>query len=139
MDIEKTPILNWTWRVEGTLGAIDERTRAGDDYAARLYVVRSHPVFFWMTRAVNYVWSNLRPRGEAWPNAHSDAVRMVAVRSGDSEADQWVTERRNVRADFLKLFGKDVRYIDAVAVMTDTDDAGGAAVAYYGDIRFTSE
>ena len=139
VDLEKTPILNWTWRVDATLGDVDERTRAGDDYSARVYVVRSHPVFLWRTRAVNYVWASARAEGETWPNAYTDSARHVAVRSGDAQAGRWVGERRDVRADFRTLFGEDVRFIDAVAIMTDTDDTGGAAVAYYADITFTNE
>ena len=139
IDLEKTPILNWTWRVEATLGDVDERTRAGDDYSARVYVIRSHPVFAWRTRAVNYVWASARAEGETWPNAYTDSSRHVAVRSGDAHAGRWVGERRNVRADFRMLFGEDVRYVDAIAIMTDTDDTGGTATAYYADITFTSE
>ena len=139
IDLEKTPILRWTWRVEGTLGDIDERTRAGDDYAARVYVIRSHPVFLWRTRAVNYVWASAQAAGATWPNAYTDASRNVAVRSGAEDAGRWVEERRDVRADFRNLFGESVRHVDAVAIMTDTDNTGTAAVAYYGDITFTSE
>ena len=139
IDLDKTPILRWSWRVDATLGSLDERTRAGDDYSARVYVIRSHPVFLWRTRAVNYVWASTMAAGETWPNAYTDSSRNVAVRSGDALAGQWVEERRDVRADFRELFGKSVRYVDAVAIMTDTDNTGGTAVAYYGDIAFTSE
>jgi len=139
IDLEKTPILRWTWRVDGTLGDIDERTRAGDDYSARVYVIRAHPVLLWRTRAVNYVWASTRAVGETWSNAYTDSSRHVAVRSGDAHAGHWVEERRDVRADFRELFGESVRYVDAVAIMTDTDDTGGGAVAYYGDITFTSD
>lgn len=139
IDVEKTPILLWNWRVEEDPGSIDERTRKGDDYSARLYVIRKHPLFFWMTKAVNYVWSSSLSKGETWTNAYTNSVRMVAVRSGTGEAGRWIHERRDVRADFLKLFGMRVRYIDAVAVMTDSDNSGGNAVAYYGDIHFASE
>ena len=139
IDLEKTPIIRWTWRVDATLGDIDERTRAGDDYSARVYVIRSHPVFLWRTRAVNYVWASTRAAGETWPNAYTDSSRHLAVRSGDAHAGRWVAERRDVRADFRELFGESVRYVDAVAIMTDTDNTGAAAVAYYGDITFASE
>ena len=139
IDLDRTPILRWTWRVDATLGDIDERTRGGDDYSARVYVIRSHPVFLWRTRAVNYVWASARVPGETWPNAYTDASRHVAVRSGDAHAGRWVSERRDVRADFRELFGESVRYVDAIAIMTDTDNTGGAAVAYYADITFTSE
>ena len=139
IDLEKTPILEWTWRVEGTLGDVDERTREGDDYSARVYVIRSDPVFFWRTRAVNYVWASTRTVGETWPNAYTGNARHIAVKSGDERAGEWVTERRNVTADFRALFGKEVRHVDALAIMSDTDNSGGAALAYYGDITFRSE
>ena len=139
IDLEKTPILEWTWRVEGTLGDIDERTREGDDYSARVYIIRSDSVFFWRTRAVNYVWASTRTVGETWPNAYTDGARHIAVRSGDEHAGRWLDERRNVRADFRALFGKDIRHIDAIAIMSDTDNSGSAALAYYGDITFRSE
>lgn len=139
IDLEKTPILEWTWRVEGTLGDIDERTREGDDYPARVYVIRSDPVFVWRTRAVNYVWASTRAAGETWPNAYTGNSRHIALQSGDARAGRWVTERRDVRADFRTLFGREVRYVDAVAIMSDTDNSGGAALAYYGDITFRSE
>ena len=139
IDLEETPILRWSWRVEGTLGDIDERTRAGDDYSAKVYVIRLHPVFVWRARAVIYVWASTRVPGETWRNAYTDSSRHVAVRSGDAHAGQWIDERRDVRADFRELFGESVRHVDAVAIMTDTDNTGGGAVAYYGDIVFTSE
>ncbi|MDE0123845.1 MAG: DUF3047 domain-containing protein [Bryobacterales bacterium] len=139
VDLERTPILRWSWRVEAPLNPIDERTRGGDDYSARLYLVSRHPLAFWRTKAVNYVWSSSLPKGETWPNAYAGSVRMVALRSGREDVGTWVEERRDVRTDFLRLFGKRTRYVDAVAVMTDTDDSGGSAVAHYGDIQFTSE
>ncbi len=139
VDIRKTPILDWTWRVCEALGPVDERTRNGDDYAARVYVIHSRPLLFWRTRALNYVWSGSAPRGATWPNAYTRSVRMIALRSGNGEAGRWVSERRDVRADFGRFLGRTIRFIDAVALMTDTDDGGGRAVAHYGDIRFTSE
>ena len=139
IDLDETPILRWSWRVERTLGDIDERTRAGDDYSARVYVIRSHPVFLWKTRAVNYVWASVQPEGATWPNAYTDSSQNVAVRSGDTHTGRWVEERRDVRADFRALFGESVRHVDAVAIMTDTDNTGGDAVAFYGDIDFTSD
>ncbi len=139
IDLRKTPILRWSWRIEKPLDPVDERTRNGDDYGARIYVIRKHPLLFWKTRALNYVWSSSLSKGADWPNAHTRAVHMVAVRSGTSEAGRWMDERRDVRTDFRDLFGRHVRHIDGVALMTDTDNAGGAAVAYYGDIRFASE
>ncbi|MFC1684004.1 DUF3047 domain-containing protein [Pseudomonadota bacterium] len=139
VDLEQTPYLYWRWRVENTLGNIDERTKQGDDYPARLYVVKKGGLLPWRTRAIDYVWSSNRPQGSSWPNAYTDKAQMLALRSGNTELGQWVTERRNVREDFQRLFGEEITTIDVIAIMTDTDNSSGHAVAFYGDIRFASE
>ncbi len=139
IDLTKTPYLHWSWKVVNTLGNIDEHTKAGDDYPARIYVIFSGGVLFWRTRAINYVWSNNQPRGTVWQNAFTGNARMIAVRGGVGQIGRWVEERRDVRGDYHRLFGNDARYADAVAIMTDTDNTHKSAVAYYGDIYFSSE
>lgn len=64
---------------------------------------------------------------------------MVAQRSGAEGLHQWWREKRDIRADFQSYFGETIRYVDAVALMTDTDDSGRRAVAYYGDISFSAD
>ena len=136
VDLGKTPILHWTWKIEQVLPGADERTRAGDDYPARVYVVFSQGMRFWRTRAINYVWSNRQPLGSSWPNAFVGNARMVAVESGSSRAGSWVSERRDVRADYRRLFGEEPGSVDAVAIMTDTDNTRATATAWYGDLWF---
>lgn len=137
VDLTQTPFLNWRWRVDNVLAGNDERSKAGDDYAARVYVVVSGGLFFWKTRAVNYVWSSNQPLESTWPNAYTHNAQMLAVRS--DQVGQWVAEKRNVRDDLRKLFAEDIQEIHAVAFMTDTDNTGASATAYYGDIFFSSE
>lgn len=139
VDLNKTPILNWTWKIGGVLTGNDERVRAGDDYPARVYVVFSGGVMFWRTRAINYVWSNKQPIDSRWPNAFTDHAHMIAVESGSDRIGQWVSERRDVRADYRRAFGEEPGYVDAVAIMTDTDNTGAVATAWYGDIWFTAK
>lgn len=139
VDLNKTPILNWRWKVDGILTGNDERTRKGDDYPARVYVVFSGGVIFWRTRAINYVWSNKQPIGSSWPNAFTDHAYMIAIESGPDRAGQWVSERRDVRADYLRAFGEEPGRVDAIAIMTDTDNTGAVATAWYGDIWFTAK
>lgn len=139
VDLEKTPYLNWTWRVENIFEGLDEKTKKGDDYPARIYVVFSGGFFFWKTKALNYVWSGSQPLNSNWPNAFTSNARMVAVESGSENLGKWLTYKRNVREDFKLLFGEDIKYADAVAIMTDTDNAHGKAIAYYGEIYFSSE
>lgn len=139
VDLAKTPILNWSWRVGNVLSGHDERSRAGDDYPARVYVVFSGGLAFWRTRAINYVWSGNQPVGSVWPNAFTGNARMIAVRSGPEHSGVWLTERRDVRADYMRQFGNDPGPAAAVAIMTDTDNTGGSATAWYGDIWFSAE
>ena len=139
VDLKKTPYINWSWRAENVLPGINEKTKKGDDYPARIYMVSSGGVFFWKTKAVNYVWSSNQVSGDAWPNAYTSRAHMVVVESGNSNIAVWRHYKRNVREDFKRFFGKDVSEIDVVAVMTDTDNSGLSAKTYYGDIYFTSE
>ena len=140
IDLQNTPYLNWRWRIENRLGNIDEQSKSGDDYAARVYVVVSGGWAFWRTRAINYVWAGNSPKGKVWPNAFAGRnAMMIALRSADDQTATWYREKRNVQRDLEAQFGERIRYIDAVALMTDTDNAGGNAEAYYGDIYFSRD
>ena len=113
----------------------DARKKEGDDYAARIYVVFPH-WFFPKTRSINYIWANKLPQGEIVPNPFTSNAMMVAVESGEEKVGEWVTETRNVRADYRAIFGEEPPRAGAVAIMTDTDNTGGSAVAWYDDIKF---
>jgi len=138
IDLNKTPLLNWTWKIDDILTGNDERSKAGDDYPARVYVVFSDGVMFWRTRAINYVWSNRQPIDSNWFSAYTNNAGMIAIQSGSGHVGRWMEESRDVRADYRRLFGEEPGRVDAVAIMTDTDDTGAAATAWYGDIWFSS-
>ena len=138
VDLSRTPWLNWSWRVDKVLDGVDERSKTGDDYPARVYVVVSGGVAFWKTRSLVYVWSSNQRAGATWNNAYTSNARVMALRSGAKDAGRWVSEKRDIRADFKRLFGEDIGTIDAVALMTDTDNSGQSATAWYGDIYFTA-
>ncbi len=141
VDLDQTPYLNWRWRIEQPLaGDYDEKTRAGDDYAARVYVVVSGGFAFWNTRALNYVWARHSARGEIWPNAFApENAIMMALRTAQDPESVWHSEKRNVRDDLKKLFKTSIRFIDAVVLMTDTDNTENRATAVYGDIYFSGQ
>ena len=138
VNLTQTPILNWSWKTEQVLNNIDEQTKKGDDYPVRIYVIFSGGFFFWRTRAISYVWSSNQPVGSAWANAYTDGARMIAVESGKEKVGQWVSEKRNILADFKIQFGEDAEFADAVALMTDTDNSGQNATGWYGDIWFSA-
>ncbi len=137
IDLEKTPWIHWSWKTEQLFSGLNEKEKSGDDFVARLYIVIDGGILFWNSHALNYVWSSSHRRDESWPNPYTSNAIMFAVESGNSAVGKWQSYRRNVREDLRILRGKDVRYIDAVAIMTDSDDSGQKATTYYGDIFFT--
>ena len=139
IDLTETPYLNWSWKVDNIFNENDEHTREGDDYPVRIFIVASGGIFFWNTKAVNYVWSSNRAVDSQWESAVTRNAMMLALRSGDREAGQWVSEKRNIREDFKTLFGEDITEIHAVAIMSDSDNTGQSTTAYYGDIFFTAQ
>lgn len=137
VDLKKTPVLHWQWRLIEGQARHNERTKAGDDFAARVYVIRDGGVLAWRTRALNYVWANTASPGEHWPNPFTEKAMMVSVEAGiPAGTPRWVSESRNVRADFKRFYNLDLERIDAVAIMTDCDNTGGHAAAEYRGLYF---
>lgn len=140
IDLRQTPILEWNWRVDETFYGTDETVRAGDDFPARVYLIDERLLLRWRTRGLNYVWASQQPVGSNWKNPYASEVHMIAVRSGPpTEAGQWFTERRNVLEDFRTFHGRDPAAVNVVAIMTDCDDTGQRAEAWYGALRFVEE
>ena len=140
IDIKKYPYINWSWKTTNRLTTDDEKTKKGDDYTARIYVLVSGGVFFWKTKAINYVWSNKQAKESIWPNAFAPSnAMMLSVRSNKDKLGTWYHEKRNIFADMEKIFGEKIDQIDAIAIMVDTDNSGGTATSYFGDIYFTAE
>jgi hypothetical protein len=135
INLRETPILEWSWRIANTFGAIDETTKAGDDYPVRVYAVFDGGLRRWRTEAVNYVWASAQPKGSVWPNAYASQAMMVALQSGNSGAGAWVTERRDLAKDFQRLHGSSHEMIQGLAIMTDCDDVGREIEGWYGEIR----
>jgi hypothetical protein len=129
--------LRWSWKVADTIAAGNERTKQGDDYAARVYVVFPGR-FFWQMRALNYIWANKLPKGEFVPNAFTANAMLLAVQSGPARAGQWVSEQRDILADYRRMFGEEPPLAGAVAIMTDTDNTGAEATAWYGEITLST-
>jgi len=146
--------LRWRWRIERPLATADMTQKAGDDYAARVYVLFDYPCerLPWTTRAklalaealygqpvptaaLNYVWDNHQPVGTIKPNAYTERVRMVVLESGATKAGQWVSETRDLNADFRAAFGEDAPPVSGVAIATDTDNTGETTRAWFGDLE----
>lgn len=138
VDLSETPYLHWCWKVDDRYTGLDERTRAGDDYPARLYVARKTGLLPWQVQSVNYVWSSSQVAGARWPNAFTDRAMLLALQGEQSPVGEWRAEVRDVSADYQALFGEDVSEIDGVALMSDGDNAGGDATAWYYGVGFSA-
>jgi hypothetical protein len=90
-------------------------------------------------KAINYIWANKLAKGKSAPNAYVSNAMMVAVESGEDMAGQWLAEERDLFADYRHLFGTDPPEAGAIAIMTDTDNTGGSADAWYGEISLSTE
>ena len=137
-DPSKYRYLRWSWKISQTIKNGDEKSKAGDDYAARIYVVFPGR-HFWQTKAINYIWANRLPKGEHVSSPYASDSKMVAVESGNGKAGQWLTEERDLLADYRMLFGTEPQEADAIAIMTDTDDTRTTAQAWYGEISLATE
>jgi len=149
------PIVQWRWKVMNILKKGDVHRKEGDDYPARIYITfeydPSRLSFFEKTKyeairllygeypplaAINYIWESKAPWGTMVPNPYTDRAMMFVVESGPAKLDQWVSEERNVYEDYKRAFKGEPPMISGVAIMTDTDNTGESATAYYGDIMF---
>jgi len=146
-------ILRWRWKVSNVFEQGDARTKSGDDYPARIYVAfafqPSKAGWFERTKrkaaamvfgeelpgnALNYIWANKVPEGTVLANPYTDQTMMVAVNSGSAQAGQWVWVERDIVADYRKAFGEDPPALTGIAIMSDSDNTGETASAWYGDI-----
>ena len=158
VDLKKTPILCWQWRIDAPVASADMNTKSGDDYAARVYLTFSVPpdqlglgtrTKLALARsiygnqvpdaALNYVWDNTHPVGTLQDNAYTDRTRMLVLRSGAARAGVWVQERRNVLKDFQLAFGDIGGRLGGLAIASDTDNTGEKAHAGFADFRFVEK
>jgi hypothetical protein len=149
------PIVQWRWKITNILKKGDVHKKEGDDYPARIYITFEYDPsklgFFEKAKyktikllygeypplaAINYIWESKAPIWTIVPNPYTDRVMMFVVESSSAKLDQWINEERNVYEDYKKAFGDEPPMISGVAIMTDTDNTGESATAYYGDILF---
>lgn len=137
VDLQRFPFLHWSWRTTRLLENNDERSKKGDDFPVRIFVLISGSVLFADPLALNYVWSRNQPVGASWPNPFVPNATMLAVESGGGKLNRWVSYKRNIREDLKQYLETDADTTLAVALMVDTDNTGQNALSYFGDIYFS--
>jgi phage terminase large subunit-like protein len=132
--------ITWRWKVDRSLsGRTDERTKGGDDYAARVFVAFESRFLKWKTRTLCYVWAGKEPAGQVYPSPYSDAVAMIVLQSGEKNTGRWRIEERDFVRDYQDYFGEPPKKVSAVAVMVDTDNTLTRATAWFDDLAIQSE
>jgi len=139
INLLKTPFINITWKVEKDLAGIEENTKKGHDYAARVFVIKKTGSTLLSNRAINYVFSSNNDVGKNWPSPYTKKSIDYVLSSTKNSLDNWVTVKANVKEDFMRLLGIDISDISGVAIMTDTDNSKLKAISYYQDIYFSAE
>ena len=153
VDLAHTPVLQWEWRIAKGLNIPNERTKPGDDFAARIIVMfqydarqaslverAEHAVAETLRgetlpgRSIAYVWSSRQPRGAAWRNPYRSPTILISRGAGTESV--WRSESADVRADYEKHWEAEAPPLAGVAVLTDADNTCGSAVAEYADFRF---
>ena len=150
VDANDYPLITWEWKVANLIEKGDRTTKNGDDFPARIIVAFHYdPVQASLFKrmkyefvrliygryppgsALLYVWDNRLPVGTVIDNANTSWAKMVILESGPSKVAQWVSERRNFFEDYVKAFGSHPPRLKFIGIMTDTDDTGEQATAYY--------
>ena len=139
INLIKTPFINITWKVEKNLSGIIENSKKGHDYAARVFVVKKTGVTPLSNKAINYVFSSNNSVGENWPSPYTKKSIDYVLSTTNEHQNEWVTVKANVREHFKKLHDLDVKELNGVAIMTDTDNSKLKAISYYQNIYFSSE
>ena len=139
INLDKTPFINITWKIEKDLKGIKENTKKGHDFAARVFVIKKTGATPLSNRAINYVFSSNSNVGETWPSPYTKKSIDSVLASTKSNLNEWVTVRANVKEDFKKFHDLDVEELSGIAIMADTDNSKLTAVSYYQNIFFSSE
>ena len=137
IDLNKTPFINITWKIEKDLPGIKENTKKGHDFAARVFAVKKTGATPLSNRAINYVFSSNSEVGFSSPSPYTKKSIDNVLASTKKNLDKWVTVKANVKEDFKRFHDLDVNELDGLAIMSDTDNSKMKAIAYYQNIYFS--
>ena len=139
INLNKTPFINITWKIEKDLAGIKEDTKKGHDFAARVFAVKKTGATPLSNRAINYVFSSNNDVGSNWPSPYTKKSIDNVLASTQNNLNEWITVKANVKEDFKKFHNLDVNELDGLAIMSDTDNSKMRAIAYYQNIYFSAD
>jgi hypothetical protein len=139
IDLNKTPIINITWKIEKSLDGIKENTKKGHDFAARVFAIKKTGATPLSNRAINYVFSSNNDVGFNSPSPYTKKSIDNVLASTKENLNEWITVKANVKEDFKKFHNLDVDELDGLAIMSDTDNSKLKAIAYYQNIYFSAD
>ena len=139
INLNKTPFINITWKIEKDLKGIDEKSKKGHDYAARVFVVKKTGLTPLSNKAVNYVFSSNNSTNEFWRSPYTKSSIDYVLSTTKDNLNEWVTVKANVKEHFKKLHDLNVEELTGLAIMTDTDQTDIKTISYYQNIYFSSE
>ena len=137
IDLNKTPFINITWKIEKDLPGIKENTKKGHDFAARVFAVKKTGATPLSNRAINYVFSSNNEIGSNSPSPYTKKSIDNVLASTKNNLNEWVTVKANVKEDFKRFHNLNVDELDGLAIMSDTDNSKMKAIAYYQNIYFS--
>ena len=139
IDLNKTPFINITWKIERDIPGIDETAKKGHDFAARVFVIKKTGATALSNRAVNYVFSSNQDVGSNSPSPYTKKSVDNVLATTKTNLNEWVTVKANVKEDFKKFHNLDVNELDGIAIMSDTDNSKKKSITYYQNIYFSSQ
>ena len=139
IDLNKTPFINITWKIEKDLQGIKENTKKGHDYAARVFAIKKTGATPLSNRAINYVFSSNSDVGENRPSPYTKKSIDNVLATTKDNLNEWVTVRANVKEDFKKFHDLDVNELDGLAIMADTDNSKMKSISYFQNIYFSAD
>jgi len=139
IDLNKTPFINITWKIEKDLPGIKENTKKGHDYAARVFVIKKIGATPLSNRAINYVFSSNNQTGSNWHSPYTKKSIDNVLASTKNHLNEWITVKANVKDDFKRFHNLDVNEIDGLAIMSDTDNSKMKSIAYFQNIYFSTK
>jgi Protein of unknown function (DUF3047). len=139
IDLNKTPFINITWKIEKDLQGINENSKKGHDFAARVFAVKKTGATPLSNRAINYVFSSNSAVGQSWPSPYTKKSIDNVLATTKDNLNVWVTVKANVKEDFKKFHDLDVNELDGLAIMADTDNSKMKSISYFQNIYFSAD